>query len=113
VAATPLVVVGGETDPQGVAEQDTVQLTPLFAASLVTVAVTCTLPPAGTVEGSSATDTVKRNWLPPSLLLLLPPHAAMAIVSINSRHRTEENVERFTTPPCGQPEWTARCPEPR
>jgi len=104
VAATPLVVVVGETDPHGVAEQDTVQVTPVFAKSLLIVAVTCTEPPAGTVGWLSATETVTGSWLLLPLLLLLPPHPAMAIVRTSSSDTTKENVERFTTPPCGQPE---------
>jgi hypothetical protein len=109
VATTPLAVAAGETDPQGAAGHDTVQMTPLLAESLVTVAVTCTAPPACTVVGFSATETVMGNW---SLtrLELLPPQPATAIVRTRSSNTTEENVERFTTPPCGQPEFKRAVP---
>jgi len=101
VAATPLAVAVGETDPHGAAEHDTVQVTPLLAESLLTVAVTCADPPAGTVDGSSATETVTGDWFSLTLLLLLPPHPAMANVRTSASHTREENVERFTTPPRG------------
>jgi hypothetical protein len=58
VVAAPLAVVAGETVPHGAAEHDTVQVTPLFAESLVTVAVNCAVVPAGTVAGFGATETV-------------------------------------------------------
>ena len=49
VVATPLVVVVGETVPQGDVPQLTDQVTPLLAASFPTVAVTCTLALGGRV----------------------------------------------------------------
>lgn len=108
VAATPLAVAAGETDPHGAAEHDTVQVTPLFDESLMTVAVTCTEPPAGTVDGSSATETVTGTCISLVVLLLpLPPQPATATVRTSSSQTREENVECFTTPPCGQPEWRA------
>jgi hypothetical protein len=57
VVATPLAVVVGETVPHGVGEQDTVQVTPLFAESLVTVAVNCDVAPACTVAVLGVTET--------------------------------------------------------
>jgi hypothetical protein len=104
VETTPLAVAAGETDPHGAAGHDTVQVTPWFAESLATVAVTCTEPPACTVDGFSATETVMGDWLL-TPLELLPPQPAMAIVRTSCSNTTEENVERFTTPPCGQPEF--------
>jgi len=58
VVATPLAVAVGETVPQGVGVQDTVQVTPLFAGSLLTVAVNCAVAPACTVAELGATETV-------------------------------------------------------
>ena len=43
--------------PQGVAEHDTVQVTPLFAGSLVTVAVNFAVAPACTVAMLGVTET--------------------------------------------------------
>ena len=43
--------------PQGVAEHDTVQVTPLFAGSLVTVAVNFAVAPACIVAVLGATET--------------------------------------------------------
>jgi len=57
VVATPLAVAVGETVPQGVGEQDTVQVTPLFTGSLVTVAVNCAVSPACTVAVLGVTET--------------------------------------------------------
>jgi hypothetical protein len=57
VVATPLGVAGGETVPHGVGEHDTVQVTPLFAESLVTVAVNCDVAPACTVSVLGVTET--------------------------------------------------------
>ena len=56
MVAAPLAVVAGEIVPQG--EHDTVQVTPLFAESLVTVAVNCVVVPAATVAEPGATETV-------------------------------------------------------
>ena len=44
--------------PHGIGEQDTVQVTPLFAESLVTVAVNCAVVPACTVAVLGVTETV-------------------------------------------------------
>ena len=57
-AGFPLAVVVGETLPQGNVEQDTVHVTPLFAGSLVTVAVNCAVPPTCTVDVPGETETV-------------------------------------------------------
>ena len=48
----------GKTVPHIVAEHDTVQMTPLFAKSLVTVAVTCVVAPACTVVVPAETETM-------------------------------------------------------
>ena len=45
VAAAPLAVVAGDTDPHGAAAQETLHCTPRLAVSLLTVAVTCAVPP--------------------------------------------------------------------
>jgi hypothetical protein len=58
VVATPLAVVAGETAPHSAAVHTTVQVTPLFAESLVTVAVNCAVPPACTVAVLGVTETV-------------------------------------------------------
>jgi hypothetical protein len=44
--------------PHGVGEQDTVQVTPLFVGSFVTVAVNCAVAPACTVAVLGVTETV-------------------------------------------------------
>jgi hypothetical protein len=44
--------------PHGVAEQDNVQVTPLFAESFVTVAVNCAVLPTCTVAVLGAMETV-------------------------------------------------------
>jgi hypothetical protein len=58
VVATPLAVAVGKTVPHGAAEHATVQVTPLFAGSLVTVAVNCAVAPACTVAELGATEIV-------------------------------------------------------
>jgi len=55
--ATPLAVAVGETVPHCAVEHDTVQVTPLFAGSFVTVAVKCAMPPGCTVPVSAETET--------------------------------------------------------
>jgi hypothetical protein len=47
----------GETVPQAAAEHDTVQVTPLFAGSLATVAVNFAVAPACTVAVLGETET--------------------------------------------------------
>lgn len=61
VGAVYVVVVAGEagdTVPHGAVEQLTVQFTPAFAASKLTVALNCTAVPTWTVTGVGATETV-------------------------------------------------------
>jgi hypothetical protein len=57
VAGIPLNVVVRETVPHDGAGHDTLQLTPLFATSLVTVAVTCVVEVASTLAELAATAT--------------------------------------------------------
>ena len=45
VVAAPLAVAAGKTVPQGAAEHDTVQATPLFTESFITLAVKFTVWP--------------------------------------------------------------------
>jgi len=53
----PLEVNTGETLPQGMEEQDTVQVTPLFESSFVTVAITLCEVPACTEDALGETET--------------------------------------------------------
>jgi hypothetical protein len=57
VVAAPLAVPVGKTEPHGVGEHDTVQLTPLFAGSLLTVAVNCAVAAACTDAEFGVTTT--------------------------------------------------------
>jgi hypothetical protein len=57
VVAIPLAVAAGKTDPQGAAGHVTTQVTPLFAGSLVTVAVNFAVAPASTVAVLGVTET--------------------------------------------------------
>jgi len=81
VVATPVSVKFGCTLPHGAAEQDTLQVTPSFDESLSTVAVTCALAPAATVEDADLTDTLMGGLLSPP-----PPHAASPINSPSASH---------------------------
>jgi len=54
----PLAVEAGETDPHAEAEQETVQVTPLLAGSLLTAAVKACVPPAGTLAEAGEIVTV-------------------------------------------------------
>ena len=92
MVAIPLAVAVGETVPQGVGEQDTVQVTPLFAGSLVTVAVNCAVAPACTVAVLGVTETVTLG-LPP------PPQPAMTIANPSPNRESAKHIERCTTPP--------------
>jgi hypothetical protein len=65
VVPVPLAVVVGETAPQGDAEHDTVQVTPLFFESPPTVALTLVVAPAETVVDVAKTDTLMRGAEPP------------------------------------------------
>lgn len=58
MVAAPLAVVARETVPHGDAEHTTVQVTPLFAESLLTVAVNCAVAPGDRVAELGATITV-------------------------------------------------------
>jgi hypothetical protein len=58
VVATPLAVEVGETDPHAWPEHDSVQVTPLFAESLTTVAVNCAAAPAFTVAVVGERETL-------------------------------------------------------
>lgn len=58
MVGTALAVEAGETVPQGAAEQETVQVTPLLERSSVTVAVNAIVEPAWIVLGFGATVTV-------------------------------------------------------
>ena len=58
MVGTPFFVDVGDTTPQGAAEHVTVQLTPMFAESFVTVAVNCCVPFAGTVAVAGETVTL-------------------------------------------------------
>jgi hypothetical protein len=106
VVAVPLAVVAGETAPHADAEHDTVHATPLFDGSLLTTAVRLIEAAACVVEVFGVTETVTGSWdsLPP---LLPPPQPAIAIVKTSPSDAKAENVDRFTTPPFGQPEWRA------
>jgi hypothetical protein len=84
VVATPLAVALGETAPHGVGEHDTVQVTPLFAGSLVTVAVTCVVAPACTVVVPAETETLIAGG---GVELVPPPHPKL----LTTRTRTTSN----------------------
>jgi len=71
VVAVPLGVAVGETVPHAVAEQETVQLTPLLAESLRTVAVNCAVEPASTVAAVWERETLMRRG---DVLAKPPPH---------------------------------------
>jgi hypothetical protein len=64
VVGVPLGVVVGATVPHCAVEQDTLQVTPLFAASLATVAVTCAVAPASTVAVANETETLMGGGWP-------------------------------------------------
>ena len=55
----PLAVEVGETVPQGAEAQDTVQATPWFAGSLLTVAVKAAVVPALTLSVGGLTETIR------------------------------------------------------
>ena len=58
VVGDALAVAAGETPPQGAVEHDTVQLTPLLAESLVTLAVNCAVAPTSTVAVALGSETM-------------------------------------------------------
>jgi hypothetical protein len=77
----PLAVAVGETVPQGAVAQETVQLTPAFAGSLLTVAASCVVAPGSIVPRSAGVLTVIGTWgVPPS-----PPHAARVAAASSDR----------------------------
>jgi hypothetical protein len=80
VVADPLAVAVGETVPHGDAEQVTVQVTPLFDESLVTVAVICAVAPACRVVTLAETEALIAE-----VELVPPPHpklpAAMSVTN--------------------------------
>ena len=72
----PLGVDEGEMLPQGIEEQDSVQVTPLFKASLATVAMMFCIAPACTVDTVGETVTSGAGGAggveePPEVVLLL------------------------------------------
>lgn len=71
VVGTPLAVEAGETEPHGADAQVIDHVTPLLAASLVTVAVSCAVPPAGTVLKSTVTEMSR-----PGTVMFAPLRAA-------------------------------------
>jgi hypothetical protein len=87
VVATPLAVALGETTPQGVGEHDTDHVTPLFAESLVTVAVTCVVAPACTVVVPAETETLTAGGgveiVPPPHPKLLPTRTRTPSISVS------------------------------
>jgi hypothetical protein len=58
VVATPLAVAVGKIVPQGAERQDNDQRTPIFAESLVTVAVNCVVLPACRFVVTAETETL-------------------------------------------------------
>jgi hypothetical protein len=87
VVAAPLAVAVGETVPHGVGEQDTVQVTPLFAGSLMTVAVNCAVAPACTVPVFGVTETPIAGGgvelIPPPHPKLLPTRTRTPIIAVS------------------------------
>jgi len=66
VVGTPLEVAVGEIVPQSAPEHETAHVTPLFARSLVTLAVNCTVVPAATVVG---TGVIKTTGITPGTVM--------------------------------------------
>jgi hypothetical protein len=79
--AAPLAVLSGETVPQGVGEQATLQVTPLLLGSPVTVAVNCVFAPANTVadEGDTATFVPGTVMLAAAETLLFATEVAVSV----------------------------------
>jgi hypothetical protein len=80
IVGVPLGVDVGETLPQGMEEQDTVQVTPLAAGSSVTVAVTCWVEPGWTLAAPGETETVRTGGGGGGLVEP-PPQPELAIAS--------------------------------
>jgi hypothetical protein len=79
VVGVPLGVVVGETVPHCAVEHDTLQVIPLFAASLVTVAVNCPVAPASTVAAAAETATLMGSGVEEPPHPQLPTATATAI----------------------------------
>lgn len=77
--AAPLAVVLGETAPQGATGQVTVQLTPRFELSLLTVAESCAVEPGCTVAGVAPMVTTG------GCCTLLSPHPTRMFAIANPR----------------------------
>ncbi len=106
MVAVPLAVVAGETAPHDDAEHDTVHGNAFIRRIIAdhrSQAYRSRCLRGGGVRGNGDGDG---SWdsLPP---LLPPPQPAIAIVKTSPSHAKAENVDRFTTPPFGQPEWRA------
>ena len=89
MVGTPLAVDVGDTEPQDGAEHETVQLTPLFAESLVTVAVNCCVFLACTVADVGETVTVIGGAGAFAEMPLHPDNVRRRPANTNGRYRTE------------------------
>jgi hypothetical protein len=100
VVAAPLAVAAGEMVPHGAEEHETVQVTPLFSESPVTLAMNCILLPACTVAVEGATETTMSAggtmsvaWVPAP-----PPQPAIIAVIASPSSTPTEQAEHFTMP---------------
>lgn len=89
MVAVPLGVAVGETVPHAVAEQETVQLTPLLAESLRTVAVNCAVEPASTVAAVWERETLMRRG---DVLAKPPPHPVEKTSANNPTSRAKRLI---------------------
>ena len=82
MVAAPLAVAAGETVPHGDAEHDTVQVTPLFAESLVTVAtsVAC-VPFCSEVGGGCVSAMVTLVIVMATVAVLVVSALAVAVMA--------------------------------
>jgi hypothetical protein len=87
----PLAVVVGETAPHGAAGQVTIQLTPKFELSLVTVAESCAVEPGCTVAGAAPIVTTG------GCCTLLLPHPASVFANANPTSDTANHFKLFKT----------------
>jgi hypothetical protein len=79
VVGAPLAAAVGETVPQGSVLQDSVQVTPLFASSLTTVAVNCVeAPPETLVLSLGAIDIA----IPPATVTLVVAEADESLEAV-------------------------------
>jgi hypothetical protein len=102
VVAAPLAVVVGETVPHGAEEQLTLHVTPMFEESLITCAVTPTVPPASNVLLlSGVMDTEMGNDCVDPLPPLQPDWNPT-----DAKHRSasERRVLWLTGPPNAKPQ---------